>query len=243
MYNHSPLRTASDILAPAETAILSADAAKIDRPYLVPQPIDLSQPLTPNALAVIAVLRNPDLKAQRAKAGVADAQAFAARLLPDPTIQVSYDKLLSGPDMFNGFAGQIALDLNQLRLARVTRESGEASKRQVRLDLAWAEWQTAGQARLLGIRVLALSHQLELARASAVSAERLFAATQRAAARGDMSAGDLDTRRQALLDATTKLRTTEKDLVVAQGDLNKQLGLPHPGGRTPARPSGTPRRL
>ncbi|MFA5962704.1 MAG: TolC family protein [Sphingomonas sp.] len=225
-YAPSPLAPPSDILAAPDPAILSVDAAKIERPYLTPQPIDLSAPLTPNALAVIAVLENPDLKAQRARAGVTDAQVFAARLLPDPTAQASFDKLLSGSDAFNGFGGQIGLDLNQLRTARVTRQAGEASKRQVRLDLAWAEWQTAGQARLQGVRVLALEQQLELARASAALAQRLFDASQRAAGRGDIAAGDLDTRRQALLDASGRARTVESDLAAARGDLARQLGLP-----------------
>jgi cobalt-zinc-cadmium efflux system outer membrane protein len=225
-YAPKPLATPSDALAAPDAAILSVEATKIDRPFLTPQQIDLSAPLTPNALAVIAVLENPDLKAQRTKSGVTDAQAFAARLLPDPTAQVSFDKLLSGPDIFNGFGGQLGFDLNQLRTARVTRQSGEAAKRQVRLDLAWAEWQTAGQARLQGVRVLALEDQLAVARASAASAEKLFAASKRAAGRGDIAAGDLDVRRQALLDATTKVRTAETDLTTARADLNKQLGLP-----------------
>lgn len=225
-YAPRPLSPPSDILAAPDPAILSVDAAKIDRPYLTPQPIDLSAPLTPNALAVIAVLENPDLKAQRARAGVTDAQVFAARLLPDPTAQASFDKLLSGSDEFNGFGGQIGFDLNQLRTARVTRQAGEASKRQVRLDLAWAEWQIAGQARLQGVRVLALERQLELARASAALAQRLFDASQRAAGRGDIAAGDLDTRRQALLDASSRARTVESDLAAARGDLARQLGLP-----------------
>jgi outer membrane protein TolC len=207
-------------------AIVSADAAKMDRPFLHPQPIDLSQPLTPNALAVIAVLENPDLTAERAQVGVADAQAFAARLLPDPQIQGNFDKLLSGPDAFNALGGQIALDLNQLRTARVTRQNADASKRQVRLDLAWAEWQTAGQARLQGVRILALAHQLEIARTSAASAGSLFERTARAGARGDVSAADVDTRRQAALDAVDKARTAEHDLRTARGELNKLLGLP-----------------
>jgi len=76
------------------------------------------------------------------------------------------------------------------------------------------------------VRVLALTAQLELARASAASAEKLFAAAERAAGRGDIAAGDLDTRRQALLDTTTKARTAESDLAAARADLNKQLGLP-----------------
>ncbi|MFA6116780.1 MAG: TolC family protein [Sphingomonas sp.] len=225
-YRAAPLAVPSDVLAPPDAAILSADAAKIDRPFLTPQPIDLSQPLTPNALAVIAVLENPDLKAQRAKSGVTDAQAFAARLLPDPSFQANVDKILSGPDIFNAFGGQLGLDIGQLRTARVTREAGEASKRQVRLDLAWAEWQTAGQARLQGVRVLALTDQLAIARTSAAATEKLFEATQRATGRGDIAASELDSRRQALLDMTDKLRVAERDLAAAKGDLNKMLGLP-----------------
>ncbi|MGN6270181.1 MAG: TolC family protein [Sphingomonas sp.] len=225
-YHASPLRDPAAVLAPPDLAIVSADAARIDRPYLQPQPIDLSQPLTPEALAVIAVVENPDLKAERAKVGVADAQAFAARLLPDPQIQANFDKLVSGPDPDNAFGGQLAMDLNQLRTAKVVREGGEASKRQVRLDLAWAEWQTAGQARLLGVRIIALTRQLAIAQASADAAESLFERASRAGARGDLSGSDVDTRRQAAIDAANAARTAEKDLVAARGELDHLLGLP-----------------
>lgn len=225
-YSPRPLPSPAATLAPPERAILSADAQKIDRPFLAPQPIDLSQPLTPNALAVIAVLENPDLKAERAKLGVTDAQAFAARLLPDPAIQANYDKLLSGPDMFDAFAGQIGLDITTLRTARITREEGAANRRQVRLDLAWAEWQTAGQARLQGVRIVSLEQQHAIAQDSVTAAERLFTATRNAAGRGDISAGEADTRRQAALDAEAKLRGIENDLGVARSELNKLLGLP-----------------
>lgn len=209
-----------------DIAALSADAAAIDRPYLTPQAIDLGQPLTPNALAVIAVLENPDLKAQRAKLGVADAQAFAARLLPDPTVQLGFDKLLSGPDSFNAFAGQLGLDLSQLRLARVNRDVGAATARRVRLDLAWAEWQVAGQARLLGVRILALEAQIAIARAGVAASSRLFDASRAAAGRGDIAGSELDSRRQAALDLADKARLAERDLVTTRGELNKQLGLP-----------------
>ena len=225
-YRTSPLSNPAVVLARPNLAILSARTLALNRPYLVPQAIDLNAPLTPNALAIIAVLENQDLKAQRAKLGVTEAQAFSARLLPDPTFQANFDKLLSGPDIFNGYGAQIGFDLNRLREARVTRQSGEASKRQVRLDVAWAEWQTAGQARLQGVRLLALEAQRALAEASASSAIHLFDASRRAAGRGDIGAAELDIRRQALLDATTKARTVESDLAQARSDLNKQLGLP-----------------
>lgn len=225
-YSPQPLGAPTVALATPDMAILSRDAEKIDRPFLTPQPIDLSQPLTPNALAILAVLENPDLKAQRAKVGVTDAQAFAARLLPDPQLQGNYDKLVSGPDPFDAFGGQLAIDIGMLRTRHVERQSGDANKRQVRLDLAWAEWHTAGQARLQGVRILSLEQQLVIARESAEAAERLFDATRRASGRGDLAGSETDTRRQAVLDAESKLRTAENDLATARGDLNKLLGLP-----------------
>jgi len=225
-YHPDPPRPVSAVLAAPDLAVLSTDAARINRPYLTPQPIDLSQPLTPNALAIIAVIENPDLKALRTKNGVTDAQAFAALLLPDPQISANFDKVLSGPDELNAFGGSIGIDINAIRTAKVVRQSGDAQKRQVRLDLAWAEWQTAGQARLQAERIISLEEQLGLARASAQFAQQQFDVVAAAAVRGDMPGGELDARRQAALDASDKLRTAENDLTTARGELNRLLGLP-----------------
>jgi outer membrane protein, heavy metal efflux system len=241
-YAPRPLASPEAILSSPNPAILSAEAQQIRRPYLQPQPVDLSKPLTPNALAVIAVLENPDLKAERAKIGVTDAQAFAARLLPDPTFQANYDFLLSGPDQHNAYGAQLGIDLSALRTRTVTRQSGAAQKRKIRLDVAWAEWNTAGQARLQGVRVLQLEQQVRLAEISALAAQRLFDAVSRAAGRGDVSATDLDARRQTLLDAQSTLRRTQSDLITARTDLNRQLGLPPevPLRLAPPNPSPTP---
>ena len=239
-YSPRPLAPADAILAAPAPAILSEEAQQIRRPFLEPQPVDLSKPLTPNALAVIAVLENPDLKAQRAKVGVTDAQAFAARLIPDPTFQANYDFLISGPDQYNGYGAQIGFDLNALRTRAVTRQAGAAQKRQVRLDLAWAEWNTAGQARLQGVRVFELERQVGLAEESARSAQELFDAVSRAAGRGDLSATDLDARRQTLLDAQSRLRKMQSDLVAARADLDKQLGLPPEVNLKLAPPASSP---
>lgn len=221
-YHPIPLATQ---IAPVDPA-LSVLAAKIDRPYLTPQPIDLNAPLTPNALAVIAVLANPDLKALRTKAGVVDAQAFAARLLPDPTVQFGADKVLGGPDMATAFAGAIGLDLAMLRARAAERAKDKAQAAQVRGDIAWAEWQTACNARLQGARVLALMTQLPIAQASAASTQTLYDHAARAEDRGDIARTDLDGKRLAALDAAAALRGVERDLTVARLELNRMLGLP-----------------
>lgn len=221
-YHPEPLRSAPAGPDPA----LSALAATIDRPYLTPQPVDLAAPLTPNALAVIAVLENPDLKALRTRAAVVDAQAFAARLLPDPSIGLGLDKLLSGPDMSNALSGQIGLDLSLLRSRAAQRAKDRALGAQVRADIAWAEWQTACNARLQGARVAALAAQLPLAQASAAATQSLFDEAQRAALRNDIAPATLDSRRLAALDASAVLRAIERDLAAARLELNRMLGLP-----------------
>lgn len=64
--------------------LLAAQGPQLRHARLRPLQIDLSGALRPEQLAVLAVIANPDLKAARARVGVADAQAFAAGLLPDP---------------------------------------------------------------------------------------------------------------------------------------------------------------
>ncbi|MBU6208083.1 MAG: TolC family protein, partial [Alphaproteobacteria bacterium] len=153
-YQPAPLDQGQNVLAAPAMDILKADAAKIDRPFLHPTAIDLNKPLDANAIGIIAVLENPDLKALRAHAGVTDAQAFAARLLPDPTLNLSYDKLVAGPDAYDNFVGQIVQDIAMLRERKVIAQQNKAMVQQTRLDLAWAEWQTAGAARLQAVRIL-----------------------------------------------------------------------------------------
>jgi cobalt-zinc-cadmium efflux system outer membrane protein len=207
-------------------AVLSADAAKLDRPFLTPAAVDLAAPLDANAIGLITVLENTDLKAMRAKAGITTAQAFAARLLPDPTLNLSYDRLLAGPDSLDNLAGQLVQDIALLRSRKVLAAQGRAQVEQVRLDLAWAEWQTAGAARLQAVRVVALERAVALGRASKQSAQGLLDATLRAALRGDLSSDQVQANRLASLDAADKLRANETALATARGELARLLGFP-----------------
>ena len=209
-----------------DIAALGRDAATIDRPFLKPTNIDLAAPLDDNAIAVIAVLGNPDLKAMRTKAGVTDAQVFAARLLPDPTFSLGFGQILSGPDPFNEIASGLGLDLNALRTGKVRRQAAEAQAKQVRLDLAWAEWQTAGQARLQAVRIRRLEAAIDLLKTDDVAAQSLLARNLRAAARGDIASTSVEAVRTDAVATADKLRTAEHDLDAARLELVKLLGLP-----------------
>ncbi|MBI1398385.1 MAG: TolC family protein [Betaproteobacteria bacterium] len=225
-YSPAPLERAPRVLDPVVASVLEAKADRIHRPWLEPVTLDLSGRLTPNAIATIAVVNNPDLEAARVRADVADAQVFAAGLLPDPSVSLGANKVLKGSDPFLDIATSIGLDINALRTRGVTREKAMAEARQVRLDLAWKEWQTAGQARIQAVRIQWLDEVTALARQSARAQEWLFERTRDAARRGDVSGNRLQLARVAALDATTKLRTAELDLARARSELSKLLGLP-----------------
>ncbi len=224
--SYAPVPLGKALPEALDQAALSREAAAIDRPYLSPAAIDLALPLDMNAIATIAVIANPDLKALRARAAIADAQAFTARLLPDPTFSLGANMVLSGPDPLLDLASALGLDINALRTAKVRRAGALAAARQVRLDLAWAEWQTAGQARLQAARILSLERVMPIVIASRDAAQSLLDRTLRAAGRGDLAADQLQAARTAAFDAQDRQRNAERDLAAARLDLTRLLGLP-----------------
>jgi outer membrane protein TolC len=226
VYRPAPLNSEADAaLAQPDLHAAGARAERLSHPRLKPVSIDLDRPLTPEALGLIAVITNPDLKAARVKAKVADAQVFDAGLLPDPSLTFGTDQLLSGPDTDNAFTGQIALDLNALRTRQVSRRIARAARDQVRLDLAWQEWQTAGQAHLLAARIAGLTQAHALDEQTRAATETMLARVLEAAARGDEKADEVEARRIAASDASDKARQAERDLDTARHDLNRLLGV------------------
>lgn len=225
-YHAVPLSEAPAAVATPAPAALAEAASTIRRPWLAPVKVDLSQPLTQDGLAAIAVINNPDLVAQRAREGVRNAQVFAAGLLPDPTFSFGANKVLTGPDPFLDLSSALGLDINALRTRAVSRRIAVANAEKVRLDLAWSEWQTAGQARLQAAKVLSLTQIVSLAKASENITRSLLDRISRAVGRGDISGDRLQTARIALLTASEQLRTSESGLATAETELRRQLGLP-----------------
>ncbi|MBN8815917.1 MAG: TolC family protein [Sphingomonas sp.] len=225
-YAPAPLSSSPGLLAGPDAAALSRASSEIDRPYLTPVAIDLSRPLDANAVAILAVIANPDLKALRTRAGVSEAQVFAARLMPDPTLNLGVSKVLSGPDTMLDLLSALGLDINSLRTRGARIAQARSAAAQVRLDLAWNEWQAAGQARLQAARTVLLGPNVALANATRDSARSLLDRTLRAAGRGDIAGGQVQAAATALADAESKARTAETDLGTARFALSRLLGLP-----------------
>ncbi len=225
-YNPAPLGPDTTAALQTTTAALAAAAARFEHPILAPVSVDFSKPLTADMLAVLAVVGNPDLQAARKRAGVAAAQVFAARLMPDPAINLSYDRRLSGPDPFDALAGQLAYELTALRDQRVANAAARAAADQIHFDIAWREWQTAQQAKLLGARISGLSKTVGLLSAAKADEDDIVARMMRAVSWGDLSGESLEMRKLSAAQLTSRLRQAKRDLSASRFDLTRLLGLP-----------------
>ena len=196
-------------------------------------PIQAGQPLDLDQVATIAVINNPDLKSARFKAGVADAQAFEAGILPNPQLTgelifptnqnppAGQDGEKPGP----GFSFGLAYDIQNIITRDAKVASANAALDQAKLNVLWQEWQTVSQARTLYVTG-----------ANALEKRTLYsAAEQRYAAQADRSAralqsGDITfdaagTDLAALLDAESQLRAAERTESQTSYNIRALLGV------------------
>jgi outer membrane protein TolC len=145
-YHPAPLPGRADLM-PSVTVAASA----IEQTGSGRRAIDPEAPLDEETVATIAILNNPDLKAARAKAGVANAQVFAAGLLPDPQLSVG----LNHSAEHGGYDVGLSQELQSILTRGARREAAHAQARQVNLDILWQETQVAEKARELFIQLSA----------------------------------------------------------------------------------------
>ncbi|MFI4868591.1 MAG: TolC family protein [Steroidobacterales bacterium] len=206
-----------------------------------------SPPLGMNAVATLAVLNNPDLRAARARMHVAEAQAFAAGLLPDPqfslTLDHPTDHITSKSDPrypeYNAYGLGVTVDLKALLTHSSARSAAGSAYEQARLDLLWQEWQTVAQARTLYVqRTLAAAKQEFLAQAEQVYALQ-SARSERALQAGDVALGQSGADLAVLNDIHTQLGTAERNALHSEQGLHALLGIER-GVALPLEPLGAP---
>ncbi|MGH8744697.1 MAG: TolC family protein [Burkholderiales bacterium] len=191
---------------PNEVEHLTINTAQMPLPELVSHRFDPSDGLDIDEIAMLAVANNPQLRVARDELGIAQAQAFAAGLLPDPQLSLTSDFPTNvGPGFISAYNLGLSYDVSAL-LTRSTRKgAAEAQQRKVDLNLLWQEWQVVSQARLLFVRNLEqqrLMHVLDETRT-------LFAIRYQHA-------------QQALQDGNKTLDAVSADLIALQ-DVERQI--------------------
>lgn len=209
----------------ADAALLKADVSTLRLAPLKSIVVDAKDGLTPEETAVLAVLNNPDLTAKRAARGVAVAQVFAAGLLPDPQIAIGFDRPVAGPDTLNAYSVSPSLDLAGLITRSAVRNAARMTSRQGDLDLLWAEWSVAQQARQQAETALAAQARQQVLRGVVTAAADRLQRSTRALAQGDVTRQTTSADLAVKLDAQSALTTAEGDEAKARAALNGLLNL------------------
>ncbi|MEY2342754.1 TolC family protein [Acidithiobacillus sp. IBUN Pt1247-S3] len=187
--------------------------------------IDLQAPLSGTALAQIAVLLNPDLRATRTKLGVAQAQVFAARLLPDPQLSLSAD-LPSTAGYYSAYSLGLQWSLASLFIRSANLAIARAQSQSVHYDVAWQEWLLANQVRILARKLYFLRQQEAIATAATQVSLQLYRKSVENLHAGDTTLPNHALRQIAYVDSRDRELALRREVAKVRQELNAKLGLP-----------------
>lgn len=207
------------------SSMLAQEAAHLAHPILRPIQMDPSKPLSPNEAAVLAVLINPELRAQRDRIGISSAQVIQAGLLPDPQISPSAGFVAAGPGTTNPYGIGASFDITSLITRGAAQRAAEFSVQSVRLDVAWTEWQTAETAKSAAYGVIALSREVEEARTADRWLAHNLEIIRGAYTRHQQTALQLSAARAASDSAHATLLSLRQQLAAERAKLHVALGL------------------
>lgn len=187
---------------------------------------DPSNGLDLTEVGTLAVVNNPDLKAQRAKLGVADAQVFSARLVPDPQIAASLDRPMGNPiGLVDAWGLGLSYDIIPLITRQARIEAEQKGQTQVRLDLLWAEWQTVQQARSLAVRSQLEQRRLRLLNEMLALYKKRYERSSKGLSEGNITLDVNGTDLTAVLDTMSQINQLEQTHSETSHNLNLVLGL------------------
>jgi len=216
-YRPVALPTAPDL---TKTPSLTVPASQFLLPGLKPHPFP-KDGLDETSIVTLAVFDNPDLKAARSQAGVADAQLLEAGLLPDPVLSVGF----ATSALNYGYDAALSEDIQALITRGAARAAAVAHRRQVNLDILWQEWQVAEKARELFIQARADDRLQRVLNANRDLLARRYRQDNRAMQKGDLTLSTVSADLAVLVNADTSLRQLQLNANLTRHQLNQLLGL------------------
>lgn len=211
-----------------EPEAIRVSASAIQHPILHPLAFDLSDGLSADEAAILAVITNPTLRAQRGKRQVAQAQLLQAGLLPNPQVSASFDQPVGGSTAgtMTGWGLGLDYDLTTLITRGAEIDASKAEAASVDLDVAWAEWQAAEEAKLHVARLTWLRRQYDEAAAAQQRAEQTTSSIRQALREGMITQTELDAAETELQRFKLTTLETENAMDSERLDLNLSIGFP-----------------
>jgi len=223
-------------LHPPSHRQLALDASRIAHPLLRPVRLDFKRGLGPDQVAVLAVLVNPALRANRDRRALAAAQTLAAGILPNPTVSYARDFVTGGNTLgtVTAYNFSASWDLSSVVSRNAKVRAAKKNEQSIALDVAWSEWQTAEAAKLAFFRVLSLRAQVDQARLIDSDLRRTAELLQKAVDQHLKSVLDLAAAQAASADAHTIYLALQQELERQSFELKRAIGVP-PDANLPLR--------
>jgi len=228
-YQPLPLSNASvqQRLRTSAAKALQIAAAQLYHPLLAPVPLNLRSGIGPDQAAILAVILNPKLRADRDRRGLAVAQLIQAGIIPNPTVGYTRDFVTGGNTTGTvtafGFTG--SWDISALVSHGAKVAAARANVQAISLDVAWTEWQTAVAAKLALYRVVALEAELIRANQIASDQQQTVDTLQAAVDRHEKSVLDLAAAQASREDARATVLTLEQERDRQRLELKRAVGV------------------
>lgn len=171
--------------------------------------VDVSRPLEVNEIGLLAILNDPELRAQRGERAVAKATERQTSLLPNPSASINWEALMGGPGTQPNWSVSMTEDITSLITYRRRVRAARAQTAQVEANQLWAQWQVAQNARVLALDVYWGDQSIALS-----SRERQLIDSEISAVRRALAAGNVDYTALAPLLATQA--TLDQSLIALQ---------------------------
>ena len=228
-YRAMPLDGASSGPGPGgpATDTVRIAAAQLHHPLLAPIVIDGRGGYSPEEIAAIVVVVDPDLRALRDQRGVAEAQVVQAGILPNPQFGYSVDwpHGTYNPAVVAGKSLGLSWEVTSLLVHSDQVASAKAGASAVDLSVAWQEWLAAQEARLRAYRILSLERRIPLARTIEDGLADTLLLTRKAVTLRLRTTTDLTAASEAWSQAQDARFELERQLAAERAALNLSLGM------------------
>lgn len=187
--------------------------------------IDSRRGLDATDIAILAVMNSPLLIAARDAAGVAEAQAFAAQLLPDPQFALTRDYPYAGIDTSQSLILGLSYDWQTLISHSAAKAAASAAQKAAHLTVLWQEWQVIAAAKTLAIRSVIEQKKLHYLTQEVQALSVLVERIHRAAALDSVTLDEEALMGTTLADAQGLRNTLQIEINQTQHDLHALLNL------------------
>lgn len=224
--SYVPLPLPKLVDLPQSASAISIDPALLPFRSLSAHIFNPADGLDIDEVAMLAVVNNPQIRQARDGLNIAAAQSFAAGLLPDPQLGMTFDHPTNGAaGNTNAFNFNPSYDFNALLLRSARRNAAAADERRVNLKLLWQEWQVVSQARLLFTRLTAQQALLKRLQAAQSLLTQRYQRSREALAAGNVTLDFTSADLTALQNVERQLNELERSHLQYRASLNSLLGL------------------